>query len=57
MEAPFPEAGEALLAEVQAGGHQTHVSLFQGVVHHPLILLHLMCVGDGRKAKLELKGR
>ena len=56
VEAPFPEAGEALLAEVQAGGHQAHISLFQGIVHHPLVLLHLTCGGDGRKAELELKG-
>lgn len=40
VKAPFSEAGKALLAEVQAGGHQPHVPLFQGIVYHPLILFH-----------------
>lgn len=41
VKAPFSKAGKALLAKLQASGHQPHVPLFQGVVYHPLILFHL----------------
>lgn len=33
--------GEAFLAEVQACGHQTDIAFLQGIIHNPLILLHL----------------
>ena len=58
VEAPFPEAGEALLAEVQARGHQPHVPFSQGIVYHPLVLFHLTCGGDrdGRESGAGAEG-
>lgn len=41
VKAPFSKAGKTFLAEVQARGYQSHIPLFQGVVYHPLVLLHL----------------
>lgn len=41
VKAPFSKAGKTFLAKVQASGHQSHIPLFQGVVYHPLVLLHL----------------
>lgn len=41
MKAPFSKAGKAFLAKVQACGHQPHIPLLQGIIHHPLILFHL----------------
>lgn len=41
VKAPFSEAGKTFLPEVQAGGHQPHIPLLQGIVHHPLVLFHL----------------
>lgn len=49
VEAPFPEAGKALLAEVQASGHKPHIPLLQCVVYHPLILFHLTYGGRWRR--------
>lgn len=43
VEAPLSKAGKTLLAEVQTCGHQPHVPLLQGIVYHPLVLLHLVC--------------
>lgn len=40
VKAPFSEAGKTFLPEVQAGGHQPHIPLLQGIVHHPLVLFH-----------------
>lgn len=40
VKAPLSEAGKTFLAEVQAGGHQPHIPLLQGIVYHPLVLFH-----------------
>lgn len=41
VETPFSKTGKTFLAKVQACGHKPHISLFQGIVYHPLILFHL----------------
>lgn len=41
VKASFSKAGKTFLAKVQASGHQSHIPLFQGIVDHPLVLLHL----------------
>lgn len=48
VKASFSKAGKTFLAKVQASGHQSHIPLFQGVVYHPLILLHL---DEGRQSR------
>lgn len=33
--------GETFLAKVQSCGHQTDIAFLQGIIHHPLVFLHL----------------
>lgn len=49
VKAPCLEAGKTFLAEVQAGGHQPHIPLLQGIVYHPLVLFHLDVERTNRK--------